>query len=324
MGLKLDDLARVQLRDIWKDEARDFTPWLGANPGLLGQALGLDLELVAAEYAVGAFSADLLVQIVGTERKLVVENMLSATDHDHLGKLITYSAGLDANYAVLVSERFRPEHLAALEWLNEISNSEIGFFGVEVEVWRIGQSRPAPRLGVVAKPNQWSRDVKIAAGENKLSPRQILYREWWSEFLPALKEAYPEWTNTQAAQAQSWMTFPAGRSSFWYTLAFVWPGGQETRTLRAELYIGSRNAELSTKIFDHLLACRDSVETDFGQSLEWEPLEGRKASRVAVYFPETVTVEDKERWPDLRDWAIDALGRLRDALHPHLSLAPDA
>lgn len=318
----LGDLTVVALRDVWKDEARDFTPWLADRPDLLGKALGLDLELIGAENAVGAFSADLLFQVVGTERKLVVENMLAATDHDHLGKLMTYAAGLDANYAVLVSERLRPEHLAALEWLNEVSTDEIGFFGIEVEVWQIGESSPAPRLNVIAKPNQWSRTVKVAAGESKLSPLQIQYRKWWTEFLPIFKDAYPDWTNTQAAQAQSWMTFPAGRSAFFYALAFVWPGGPETKSLRAELYIGPKSADYAIRIFDFLSEQKDEIEKDFGGTLSWEALEGRKACRVAIYFSDSATVDQEERWIEYRDWGVKSLGRLRDALQPHLELAP--
>ena len=140
----LGTLSEVDLHEVWPDEAKDFTPWLAANPAQLGETLQMDLELEQTEFPVGPFSADVVLRDTGTDQRVIVENMLGRTDHDHLGKLITYAAGLEANWAVLIAERIRPEHRSALRWLNSISDEGSGFFGIEVrrlQDWRI-HARP--------------------------------------------------------------------------------------------------------------------------------------------------------------------------------------
>ncbi len=148
----VERLTPVRLRDVWADEARDFTPWLAANPEHLAEALGMDLELEGQEVAVGPFSADILMTETNSGHRVVVENMLERTDHDHLGKLITYAAGMEASYAILVSSEFRPEHRSALMWLNSITAADAGFFAVEVSAVRIGNSPSAVRPDVVVDP----------------------------------------------------------------------------------------------------------------------------------------------------------------------------
>ena len=140
----LGTLIPVGVREMWEDEARDFTPWLADHADLLGEAVGMDLLHERTEAAVGRYSADLIFREVSTDRLVVVENMFAPTDHDHLGKLITYAAGLGASYAVLISSEFREEHRSALTWLNSVSADDFGFFGVVLEGWRIGESLPAP------------------------------------------------------------------------------------------------------------------------------------------------------------------------------------
>ena len=138
--VEVASLDEVPLRSVWRDEARDFTPWLAANPDLLGKELQMDLELEGKEVPVGTFSADLVLRDTNTSQRVVVENLLETTDHDHLGKLITYAAALEACWAVLVAKQFRPEHRSALTWLNSISGEGSGFFGIEVHAVRIADS----------------------------------------------------------------------------------------------------------------------------------------------------------------------------------------
>jgi hypothetical protein len=315
--LGLGSLSKVPARSVWSDEARVLTPWLAENPELLGEALGMDLELLGAEVPVGPFSADLWMRDTSTDRTVVIENLLIPTDHDHLGKLITYASGLEADYAVLLAEQFRPEHLSALQWLNRMSRDEVGFFGVEIEAWKIGDSPVAPRLNVVAKPDQWSREVRSNAGE--LSELRLLYREWWGQFLPVMRDTYPGWTSARSPQAQNWMNFPAGRSDLKYAVVFGWPTGASGYQLRVELYIDSPDGELGASIFRQLEAKKAEIEAAFGEPLDWQALEDRRASRVAAYYPKPASVEDEEQWPTYRDWAIAAIGRLRDVMQPHVA-----
>ena len=161
--VEVASLEEVQLRSVWRDEARDFTPWLAANPDLLGKELQMDLELEGQEVPVGTFSADLVLRDTNTGQRVFVENLLETTDHDHLGKLITYAAALEARWAVLVAKQFRPEHRSALTWLNSISGEGSGFFGIEVQAVRIADSPTAIRLDIVVKPDDFSRRARAEA-----------------------------------------------------------------------------------------------------------------------------------------------------------------
>src|SRR5262249_33441872 len=153
----LGRLERVGLREIWKNEAADFTPWLAneQNLKLLGDTLGIELHFEAQEKDVGPYRADILCRDTSDDSWVLIENQLSPTDHSHLGQILTYSAGLGAVSIVWIAERFTDEHRAALDWLNEISGENVQFFGLEIEVWRIGESARAPKFNVVAKPNDW-------------------------------------------------------------------------------------------------------------------------------------------------------------------------
>ena len=143
----------------WRHEAHDFTPWLAENLELLGNELGLALELTGREHAVGRYSLDLLLSDADG-RVVIVENQFARTDHDHLGKLLTYAAGTDAGVVIWIAESLTQEHAAALEWLNDVTDDRVGFFGVELELLRIGDSLPAPHFRVVVQPNDWKKKTR--------------------------------------------------------------------------------------------------------------------------------------------------------------------
>lgn len=158
-------LVKVAARAGWVHEAHDFTPWLAENLDLLGAAVGLSLELRNREHPVGRYSLDLLLEDA-QERAVIVENQFGSTDHDHLGKLLTYCAGVDAKVVIWIAETLNAEHVAALEWLNDHTLQDVGFFGVELELLRIGESLPAPHFKVVVQPNEWVKRVRPAAVES--------------------------------------------------------------------------------------------------------------------------------------------------------------
>ena len=315
----MDDIGKltaVDIRKVWADEAGDFTPWLAENADLLGEALRMDLLHEQTEAAVGRYSADLVFRDNATDRLVVVENLFGPSDHDHLGKLIVYAAGLEAGYAVLLAPEFRDEHRAALNWLNAISAEDFGFFGVVLEAWRIGDSAPAPRLRVDVKPNDWSRLVQ-SERRSGLSDTERAYQQFWNEFLPAFKEAHPNWTRRTAARNKSWMTFPSeGRGLAKYSAAFCRPAG--THRLRAEVYISSGNKGTNKKAFNELHERRQQIKQAIGAELEWDPIETKDACRISLYFPDEIRVIDGDRWPEARDWLIQALGRMRTAFDPVL------
>ena len=312
----LGTLSPVSVRKVWADESRDFTPWLAENADQLGEALGMDLIHEQTEAAVGRYSADLVFREVSTDRFVVVENMFDPTDHDHLGKLITYAAGLGASYAVLLSPGFREEHRSALSWLNSISADDFGFFGVVLEAWRIGDSLPAPRLRVAVKPDNWGRSVRAAHANSEPNERERIYQRFWGEFLPAFRNRYPGWTRAVAPRKASWMTFPSSRSGLRYSAAFCRSDGRSR--LRAETYIDTGDTETTKAAFDDLHLRKQQIEEAVGENLEWDRIDDRRRSRVSLYFPEEIRVTDEERWPEALPWLVEAMGRMRDAFNPAL------
>ncbi|MCQ3812758.1 MAG: DUF4268 domain-containing protein [Acidimicrobiia bacterium] len=301
------------MREVWRDEARDFTPWLAADPNHLGKALQMDLELEGAEVPVGPFSADVVLRDANTGQRVVVENLLETTDHDHLGKLITYAAGLEAHWAVLVAKEFRPEHRTALTWLNSIAGEGSGFFGIEVHAVRIEDSPPAVQLKVVVEPDDFSRQVRTPS--KTISEVYARYAEWWAEFLPALNDAHRGWSNAQAAP-RHYMNFPSGRSGIQYGLSFAYPTGATNYSLRAEVYIDDGES-----VYPLLADQRPNIESECGLELQWEPLERARASRIAVYL-DPVDPADRDSWPEYRDWAIKTLGELRHAFSARINDLP--
>ena len=279
--------------EVWAKEDRDFTPWLAENADRLGDTLGMELVHEGTEEPVGRYSADLLFREQGTDRLVVVENLFGPTDHDHLGKLITYAAGLDVGYAVLVAPEFGEEHRSALNWLNSISTEEFGFFGIVLEVWKIGDSLPAPRLGVEVKPDNWSRSVK-AAHSAGLSQSQQAYLRFWGSFLPALSTANSGWTQKSAPSKANWMGFPSKQSRVaTYTASFCRLEGRPR--LKAELYIDTGDETTSKKAYDTFHSKKAQFEQEVGEELDWDPMEDRRASRVSLYFPDEIRIAEEEQ-----------------------------
>lgn len=147
---KADDL-----RKIWADEAKHFTPWLSESENLkiLSRSLGLDLELQYTEKKVGPYRADVLCKNKIDGSVVVIENQIERTDHTHLGQILTYASNLSAGTVVWVAKKFTKEHRLALDWLNNVTPHHLKFYGVEIELWKIGGSAYAPRFNIISKPN---------------------------------------------------------------------------------------------------------------------------------------------------------------------------
>ena len=305
-------LSPVNIREIWPKEDQDFTPWLADQAGLLGEKIGMDLKHEETEAPVGRYSADLVFTEERSNRRVVVENMFGSTDHDHLGKLLTYAAGLDAGCVVLIAEEFKDEHRAALNHLNSISTDEFSFFGIALEAWRIGESIPAPQLRVEVMPDNWARTLKDVHN-GRLEPRQQLYRQFWGEFLPAFRAAHPNWTRRTRPSKDNWMNFPSRLSGMLtYTTAFTGDG-----RLRVEAYIDNEDHTLVEEAHQRLQERAKEVEDRVGEELKWaDQRPSTRASRISLYFPHPLRVDDEQSWPEAQAWAVEAMGRMRDAFNP--------
>jgi hypothetical protein len=311
---KFGVLSRVDLRLLWPHEALDFTPWLARNLPSLGEVLGMDLELQLQEAPVGAFSLDLLVHDLGRERVVVIENQIEPTDHDHLGKLLTYAAGHDASVAVWIAADFREEHRQALDWLNQRSDATTEFFGIVVEAIQIDDSRPACNFRLVAFPNEW-RKTNVSTASTKSSPRGDAYQAFFQDLIDQLRDQHG-FTKARKAQPQSWYAFSSGIRGIVYAMSFA-HGGR----VRTEVYIDRENLSWNKGTFDALHQQREEIETAFGEPLEWQRLDDKRASRIAIY--RTASIEDlPEVLEKVTDWAIDRLLRFRAVIGPRVVNLP--
>lgn len=304
------ELKSVPVRTVWPSEARDFTPWLAENIDRLNEALGMDLEIVAQEMSVGSFAVDIVARDVGTGGKVVIENQFGGTDHDHLGKIITYAAGVDALSVIWVTETIRDEHRQALEWLNRRTDDAIHFFAVVVEVLQVDASRPAVVFKPVVYPNEWQRATREAT-ESKPTPREEAYRRYFQVLIDELREQH-HFTRARAAQLQSWYSFASGVSGIAYGTSFA-QGGRA----RCDVYIDYGDAETTKALFDDLFAQKATIESEFGEPLEWERLDDRRASKIAVYRAGTIDRPESEL-VEIRAWAIDRLLRLKRVFAPRI------
>ena len=315
----LGSLESVDLRKIWPNEESDFTPWLAeqGNLELLGDALGMSLDFPAREVAVGPFSADILCQNTETDGKVVVENQLEDADHDHLGKLLTYAAHFNARIVVWIAKRFDDQHRAALDWLNEVSEAGTRFFGLEIEVWRIGDSAPAPKLNVVARPNDWTKGDKSV---QPLTSTQQMQLEFWTGFAEFVSRNGKTVKKINSPKPLSQLGVSGVGKGGFYLVGVVstWSeaGGHE---LRAELVISGDNA---THYFDLLHQERERIDEEIREDLVWHNpigVQQRKiSSRLATDF------DDPDRRTEQYSWLLGRLEALHKVMAPRVQALPSS
>lgn len=304
---ELGRLERIDPRLVWANEARDFTPWLLAHADHLAEALKIDIELEAAEHPVGSYSLDLLGRDLSNDAVLMVENQLGETDHSHLGQVLTYAAGTAASTIVWIATRFREEHRQALDWLNQTTGEEAHFFGLELEVVKIGDSQPAPLFNVVAEPNEWQKRVRATIRATPTTGKIPFYVEFWTRYLERVRQQHPDWTRSKSPLPQNWLGMPCPIKGGSYFAASFANGAR----LRHEIYIDQGDATENYRIFDRILLQREAFEAAYGKQLEFERLEGKRACRISHYQPGAVT--DRDDWEEFIDWFFDAGVRLRRA-----------
>lgn len=302
---RLGKLSRVDPRTVWAHEALEFTPWLASNLPELNEALGIEIELVDKEVSVGNFAVDIFGRESGSGREVIIENQLEATDHGHLGQLLTYAAGLDAKIVVWISPQFRDEHKQALDWLNRDTTEAHSFFGVELELFQIGDSVPAPNFKVVARPSEWQRHV-TAATKGEYSERQLAYHEFFEDLLNRLKERHPGFTTLKQAGFDNWLSFAAGRAGFGFPAEFMRPNW-----FRVQLYIDTGDKESSKRAFDLLLAQKDKIESELGEPLEWLRLNDRRACRIFLQREGNIG-SPPDVLEGLKQWAVSQLPKFKE------------
>lgn len=304
------------IRGQWPNEAQDFTPWLANHLELLAEALGLGadgLTLQDTEVPVGAFSADIVA--TDTTRQIdetvLIENQYGRSDHDHFGKLLTYASGLKAATVVLICEKLREEHRTALTWLNSITADDHRFFAIELELWCIDDSAPAPRFNVVVQPDDWARmaeTTKRIEKQGEFSELQKTYLSYWG----ALRDYVTEMNESEgrtslrprSPQAQYWTGFSIGRASMELN-AFA---NAKDCWLRAELTLYGPHARgWHAELKDQ----RQDIERDLGFELDWSELDGTQ-QRISIAIGNQDPT-DKSRWREQHAWLYKHLNDLHTA-----------
>ena len=312
----LAKIERVDLREAWPNEARDFTPWLAENIAELGEALGMDLELQETEASVGGYSLDVLATDLNSSRPVIIENQLDSTNHDHLGKLLTYAAGYDANVIVWLTREFRDEHRQALDWLNQRTGEDTQFFGVVVELLRIDDSRLAPQFRTVSNPNGWRKEATarlVGKATAATSPRAEKYRSFFQRLLDTLREKY-RFTNARVGQPQNYYSFSIGYGSrVTYVVRFT---GYEMATV--EVYIDSPDKGWNIKLLEALLASQVEIERSIGEELLWDRGEGRRFCSIVLGVAGRIDDED-DVLLNIHDWMVENLLKFRDIFGPLLA-----
>jgi hypothetical protein len=260
----LGRLTRVHLREYWEREDTKFTPWLAEteNLKLLSETVGIDLEAEQIEAAVGPYRADILCRDIKSGTYVLIENQLEPTDHLHLGQLMTYSAGHDAINIIWIAQRFNDEHRAALDWLNRITLNDFRFFGIEVELWKIGDSPAAPKFNVVVKPNDWSKAI-ITQTEAAKSKRANMYRQLWGNLIEYLSEYYKE-LELPKPSGMNWIRFPLPDARVVLSYA--------STKQQVSFYLLFRG-ETPIDWFQHVRSDSDRFEDEIGKSVDWREAE---------------------------------------------------
>jgi hypothetical protein len=295
-------LKRVDLRELWRHEAHDFTTWLSENLDLLGETLGMQLSLQETEASAGPFSADILADD-GRDNLVVIENQLEATDHDHLGKLITYLSNLNAKTAIWITKEPRLEHEKAVHWLNEVLPADTAIYLLRIEAYRIGDSPAAPLFTIIAGPSAQARQT----GEQKkeLAERHVLRLEFWKQLLEHARGKTPLHARISPSTG-NWISAGTGKGGLVYSYVIRMDDAQ------VELYIDRGDAEENKRIFEALHANKQAIESAFGSSLDWQRLDDRRGSRIRHLITDG-GLKDREHWPQLQDEMIDAMIRLERA-----------
>lgn len=306
---KLSKLEEIEdLRTVWPHEAQDFTPWLAKeeNIEILSDAIGIDISINETESSVGDFSLDVLASEVGTDKKIIIENQLEDTNHDHLGKLITYASGKSANIIIWLVKHAREEHKAAIEWLNNHTDDEIGFFLCEIKLYRIGNSDPAVKFEVVEKPNDWTKEIKK---KNNINETQQQRYDYWVAFQNHAfqDKEFSRNFSRRSPSFDHWMNYSIGSSKYLISVAQLHSRNEITVEF---------NINEDKELFRSLFANKESIEKECELNFEWKELPEKKASRIITKC--NMDFKDKAQWNNQFEWTMNAMLKIKKVFKKYI------
>lgn len=305
--MTIGKLERVPLRDVWDDEAQNFTPWLKAHIDVLNEVLEheeIDIYLteVNIEQEAGDFSVDMVAKTDSGDI-VIIENQLEQSDHDHLGKIITYLTSFGAKNAIWINSYPRSEHIKAINWLNESTSAY--FYLFKLEAIRIDESNHAPLFTLIVGKSQEQDKEKIPERDN-------IRHEFWDSLIK-VAGAKTDLHAKIAPSFGSYINAGSGKAGLYYQYDIL------MHSAKVELYIDGRNKKRNKKIFDTLIQNKAQIEGDFGDQLEWNRLDDKRACRIIKTLEIGGYREEKDKWTDIQNAMVDAMIRLENALRPHIS-----
>jgi len=305
----IDRIQRLSLREVWKHEAYDFTRWLCDNLDVINEVTGLTLESADSERAAGDFRIDLVAEDANGNT-VVIENQLERSDHDHLGKLVTYVSNLGATAAIWLVSEPRPEHTTAVTWLNQTGAA--AFYLVKAEAIRIADSAPAPLLTVIARPSE--EGLQIGKTRKEKGERHALRKQYWTALLAMAKGRTSVFGSVSPGDS-SYLSAGAGRSGLTYVFAIRQHDGD------VQLYIdrGKESGEQNLRIFRELQQQRDPVEATYGGPLNWQELESNRACVVSTSRLAGGYRDDPSTWPEAQARMVETMVCFERAFRPHIA-----
>lgn len=284
----------TDLRSVWQYEEQDFSQWMAKeeNLALLSDTIGVDIELEETESSVGNFSVDLYGVESGTDRKVIIENQLEDTNHDHLGKIITYASGKNAEIVIWVVKRARDEHKQAIEWLNQHTDSDIGFFLLEIQLWKINDSVPAPKFAVVERPNDWAKTMKSADALSETAKLKLDYWQAMNDYAASIG-TFPY--ATYMAQAQNWYSMWKTSNTHEHVQFTVLTQKKEICTV---LYIAN-----DKDLYQMYLSHKDEMEQKLGAEIHYN--EADIDCRIWISKPADIASMSRDEWDKLFDWYFE-------------------
>ncbi|MGN1087438.1 MAG: DUF4268 domain-containing protein [Porcipelethomonas sp.] len=296
--IKFDDL-----RSVWKNEASDFTVWLAEEENLtqLGDTLGIEMELINREEPAGAFSIDIFAEEVNSGRKIIIENQLENSNHDHLGKTITYASAKSAEIIIWIVKNARDEHRQAIEWLNEKTDENIEFYLLEIELWRIGNSDIAPKFNIISAPNGWMKTNKSSAkNESSLKALQL---EFWEKFYEYANNncQYISKKRTNA-NPRSWYNIGAESKKCYISLSI----SAQKKQIKAMIYFPHKNRDEFEKFSQYKKEINELADN----KLEW--IEWKKDCTIKL--TENADIMDKSDWERQFKWLCDSCMKLKEII----------
>lgn len=307
--MAIGKLVEVDIRELWKHEQYDFSEWLSKKENIenLNEILGLTLVDISKETYVGSYRCDLFAKDETTGIKVIIENQLEISNHDHLGKIITYASGLDAKVVVWIVKEAREEHRSAIEWLNNNTNSNVNFFLIEIHAYKIGNSDNAPMFQVIEQPNDFIKNNKSTNNSDTMNKSQSQRIEFWNQFNDIIIERGKPF-NVRKATTDHWYNVAIGTSEAHIDITLV----NKDSVIGVELYI-TDNKDL----FDKLYEKKECIEKELGFELEWRRLDSSKASRI-VTFIKGLNFDDHSNYSELMNKTIDLAVLMRDTFKKYI------